>query len=107
MQLNIRDRFYIPAIFPTKGTFAEYSLKREIIKKIAITEEDKKKYSIEENLESGQVTWNKEMDLKEPLIVEFTTGEIEYLKKSCESLSESLCPDDFWSTVEKVYNEIG
>lgn len=104
LQLNIRDRIYIPALLPSQGTFMEFNLKRDIIKKVALTESDKKKYSIVEDRERGQVKWDIEKDNKEPLNVTFTEAEMEYLKKGCEELSTASYPDDFWMTVEKIYN---
>lgn len=104
MELHIKDRIYIPQILPEQNNFMEYNLKREIIGKVALTEADKEKYSIEEKKEEGRITWNSTLDAEQPLVVEFSKQELEYLKKSCESLSTSLYPDDFWLTVEKIYN---
>lgn len=42
--------------------------------------------------------------MEQPLVVEFSKQEIDYLKKSCEALAESAYPDDLWATVEKIYN---
>ena len=78
--------------------------KRTIIKKVAITEKDREEYSITEDSKAGKVTWDAQKDMDSPLVVDFTTQEIEYLKKSCESLVESAYPDDLWVTVEKIYN---
>ena len=105
MKLNIKDRLYFPAIFPTQNTFAEYNLKREILSKITITEEEKEKYSINEDLETGVIKWNKDMDEQEPLIVEFSSDEIKYIKKCCEGLTASQQPDEFWLTPEKIYDD--
>lgn len=104
MLLNIKDRILIPQIMPPTGTFMEFNLKKSIFNKINITEEDKKKYNIETNKESMSITWNMEMDIKEPLDVNFTEEELAYLRKSCEQLSESEHPDDIWVVVEKIYN---
>lgn len=104
MELHIKDRIYIPQLLPEQNSFMGYSLKREILKKVAITEKDKEEYSIVEDVEKGQVTWDSAKDIEIPLVVDFTSQEIEYLKKSCESLVETAYPDDFWVTVEKIYN---
>ena len=104
MELHIKDRIYIPQLLPAQNSFMEYNLKREIIKKVALTETDKKEYSIEEDQKAGKITWNSKKDFEQPLIVDFSKQEIDYLKKSCESLAETVYPDDLWVTVEKIYN---
>lgn len=104
MELHIKDRIYIPQLLSPQNTFMEYNLKRDIIKKVAITESDKTEYSIVENPEAGKITWDSKKDLEQPLVVEFSEQEITYLKKSCEALAESAYPDDLWVTVEKIYN---
>lgn len=55
---------------------------------------------------TGRITWDSEKDLANPLEVNFTPQEMEYLRKGCEQYTESEAPapDDFWALVEKVYN---
>ena len=36
MELNIKDRLYIPVILPKDGTFKEFNTKKEILRKIGI-----------------------------------------------------------------------
>ncbi len=104
MDLHIKDRIYIPQLLPAQNSFMEYNLKREIIKKVALTEKDKAEYSIVEDQEAGKVTWDSKKDMEAPLVVEFTKQEVDYLKKSCESIAASAYPDDIWVTVEKIYD---
>lgn len=78
-------------------------MKREIIKKVALTEKDKDEYAIVEDQQASKATWDSKKDM-EPLVVEFSKQEIDYLKKSCEALAESAYPYDLWATVEKIYN---
>lgn len=106
MQLNIKDRIYFPSILPKTGTFMEFNLKKSIINKVAITESDKKKFKIETNQSAGMITWDSEKDIAEPLEVSFTADELEFLKKSCELLSDKDNADDFWIVVEKIYNSL-
>lgn len=104
MNLHIKDRLYIPQLLPAQNSFMEYNLKREIVKKVALTEKDKEEYLIVEDAQAGKVTWDFAKDMENPLIVDFSKQELDYLKKSCESLVESAYPDDLWVTVEKIYN---
>lgn len=104
MELFIKDRIYIPQLLPQQTkSFMDFNVKREILKKVALTEQDKKDYNIEEDVENRKVTWNAEKDASTPLVVEFTKEELAMLKKSCEQLPETAYPDDFWLTVEKIY----
>lgn len=104
MELHIKDRIYIPQILPAQNSFMDYNLKREIINKVALTEADKTDYNIIEDTNAGKITWDSKKDMEQPLIVDFSKQEVDYLKKACESLSESAYPDEFWVTVEKIYN---
>ena len=104
MELNIKDRIYIPQMLAPQNNFMEYNLKRSIIKKVAITEKDKETFDIKEDKENSRIVWNIEKDRENPLTVDFTEEEIKYLTKSCEQLSDNEFPDDFWAVVEKIYN---
>lgn len=104
MELNIKDRIYIPRMLPEQGKFMEFNLKRSIIQKVVLTDEDRDKYSIVEHKDEGRVEWDSNKDFECPLNVDFTKEELDYLKNSCEALVESAYPDDFWVTVEKIYD---
>lgn len=106
MLLHIKDRIYFPNILPQTGTFMEFNLKKSIIGKVAITEKDKEHFNIVTDQERGAITWNSEKDLAEPLEVSFVAEELEFLKKSCENLTEKENTDDFWMVVEKIYNSL-
>lgn len=104
MELHIKDRIYFPQLLPAQNSFMEFNLKREIMKKVGLTEQDKADYNIQEDRENGRITWDVEKDLQTPMVVDFTKEELAYLKKGCESLAETQAPDDFWSVVEKIYD---
>ena len=106
MQLNIKDRIYIPQLLLQQNNFLDYTLKKSIVNKVKITKEDRATYSIEEDAKAGKVTWNHETDMQFPLDVDFTQQELDYLKRSCEALADSVYPDDLWLTVEKIYNAL-
>ena len=50
MDLHIKDRLLIPSIFPERGNFMDFNLKKSIARKIAISEQDRKDYEIVEKL---------------------------------------------------------
>ena len=105
MELHIKDRIYIPQMLPQQNNFMGFNLKREIIKKVGLTEADKETYNIEEDTKNSRITWDIQKDREMPLVVEFSKDELNYLKTACETLAEANYPDDFWVTVEKIYNE--
>lgn len=104
MELHIKDRMYFPQLLPQQNTFIEYAMKRQIQKKVGLTKEDQESFSIIEDKESNQIRWDIEKDMAQPLAVDFTKDELDYIKKGCEALSEQPCPDDFWNLVERIYN---
>lgn len=103
MVLNILDRIYIPSILPSENTFMDFNMKREIIKKVALTAEDVEKYNIKEDEANKRTTWDINKDREHPLIIEFTQQELNYLKSACEKLADTPAPDNMWATVEKIY----
>lgn len=104
MELQIKDRLYIPTFLPKEGTFKQFNLKKEILRKIEITENERQEVGLAENKETKRIEWDITKD--KPLAVEFSTDEMSYLKESCEKLSDEQLPDDMWGCIEKIYNEI-
>lgn len=107
MELHIKERLVIPVIFPQKGTLKDFSTKKGILKKILLTDEDIEKYSIKQGPESeGSVSmsWDIDKDLKEPLKVDLSSDELEYINKCCEDMSDSVMSDDVWEVVNRIYN---
>lgn len=103
MKLNVIDRIYIPTILPVENTFMDFNMKREITKKVALSQEDIEKFNIKEDHENRRTTWDLEVDRQNPLEVDFSKQELEYLKKACEQLADKPAPDNLWGTVEKIY----
>jgi len=104
MELLIKDRLYIPAFLPKEGNFRQFNLKKEILRKIEITTSEREEVGLTENQETKRIEWDIEKD--KPLIVDFSSDELDYLKESCERISDEQLPDDMWSVVEKIYNFI-
>ena len=102
MELSIKDRLYLPTFLPAKGNFKDFNLKKEILRKIAISDDERKEINFRENQEDNRLEWD--VDKEAPLIVDFSKDEMEYLRKACEKISDEELPDDMWATVEAVYN---
>ena len=101
MELSIKDRLYIPGFLPKENNFKQFNIKK-ILKKIEISEEERATVNLRQNTENNRIEWDTEKDV--PLVVDFTTEEIEYMKSACEKISDEQLPDDMWATVEKVYD---
>lgn len=104
MELLIKDRLYIPAFLPKEGNFKDFNTKKSILNKIEITQDERQAVGLKENEETKRIEWDVEKDT--PLVVDFYAEEMQYLKTSCEKISDQSLPDDMWQTVEKLYNAI-
>lgn len=104
MELNIKDRLYIPAFCPKEGNFKQFNLKKEILRKIEISQAEREELSLKENAETKRIEWDIEKET--PLLVEFSADELAYLKAACERISEENLPDDMWASVEKIYDNM-
>ncbi len=102
MELTIKDRLYLPTFLPARGNFKEFNLKKEILRKIAIGDEERKGINLRENAEDKRIEWDVEKE--KTLAVDFSKDEMEYLRTACEKISDEEFPDDMWSTVEAIYN---
>lgn len=105
MELHIKERLLIPSIFPERNNFMDFNLKKSIINKISISEQDKKDYGIVEKPEEKRIEWNVQKDMETPLVVDFTKEELDYMRKSCEAIAEQNLPDEVWAVAERIYNE--
>ena len=99
MELLIKDRLYIPAFLPKEGSFKDFNTKKSILNKI-----ERSAVGLKENAETKRIEWDVEKDT--PLVTDFSADEMQYLKISCEKISDQNLPDDMWQTVEKLYNAI-
>ena len=102
MELSIKDRLYLPTFLPAKGNFKDFNLKKEILRKIAISEEERKEINFRENKEESRLEWDVEKET--PLNVDFSKEETDYLRKSFEKISDEELPDDMWETVKRIYD---
>lgn len=104
MELTIKDRLYLPTFLPARGNFKDFNLKKEILSKIAIGDEERKEINLRENAEDKRIEWDVEKE--KPLTVDFCKDEIEYLRTACEKISDEELPDDMWDTVSRLYSGV-
>ena len=74
MELSVKDRLYLPTFLPARGNFKEFNLKKEILRKIAIGDEERKVINLRENAEDKRIEWDVEKE--QPLPVEFSFDEM-------------------------------
>ena len=102
MELSVKDRLYLPTFLPARGNFKDFNLKKEILRKIAISDEERGEIGLHENAEDKRIEWD--VDKEKPLDMEFSKEEMEYLRKACEKISDEELPDDMWATVSRIYD---
>ena len=102
MELNIKDRLYIPVILPKEGTFKDFNTKKEILPKIQSAAGAREAGGLHQTEETGP----SEGDIEKhtPLAIDFAGDELAYLKQACEKISDEKLPDDMWIVVEKIYD---
>ena len=76
MEVSVKDRLYLPTFLPARGNFKEFNLKKEILRKIAIGDEERKAINLRENAEDKRIEWDVEKE--HPLEVEFSADEMAY-----------------------------
>ena len=79
-----------------------FNLKKSILRKIEISEEERKEINFRENKEESRLEWDVEKET--PLNVDFSKEETDYLRKSFEKISDEELPDDMWETVKRIYD---
>ena len=104
MELLIIDGLYIGAFLPKEGSFNDFNTKKSILSKIEITQDEREAVGLKENAETKRIEWDVEKDT--PLVVDFSADEMQYLKTSCEKISDQSLPDDMWQTIERVFDAI-
>lgn len=102
MELTVKDRLYIPAFLPKEGNFRQFNLKKEIVRKIEFSDQEREEINLKENAETKRIEWDVEKEV--PLSIDFSSDEGEYLKQVCEKISDESLPDDMWATVEKIFD---
>lgn len=102
MELTVKDRLYIPALLPKEGNFKQFNLKKEIVRKIEISDSERSEINLREDTETKRIEWDVEKEVA--LQVDFSGDEAAYLKQVCEKISDESLPDDMWATVEKIFD---
>lgn len=104
MELLIKDRIFFAKLLPECKNFLEFNLKRNLLKKIEITEADKEKYEISQDAETGTIRWNPKTDSENPLVVDFSANELALIKRGIEAIDGQPLPDELWQTAEKIWD---
>lgn len=104
-KLLIKERLYLMNVLPQQNSLIEYQLKKSIIQKVEITDEDKALVDFKQESESN-VTWDSKKDMDNPKEFEFTDQECQYVRKAIEALSDGEHPDEYWIVVMLLYDKL-
>ena len=70
MELLIKDRLYIPTFLPKENNFKQFNLKKEILRKVAISDEEREEVGLKQITDENRIEWDTNKDT--PLIVEMS-----------------------------------
>lgn len=104
-KLLIKERLYLMNVLPQQNSLIEYQLKKSIIQKVEITDEDKALVDFKQENERN-VTWDAKKDMDNPKEFEFTDQECQYVRKAIEALSDGEHPDEYWIVVMLLYDKL-
>ena len=104
-KLLIKERLYLMNVLPKQNSLIEYQLKKSIIQKVEITDEDKALVDFKQESESN-VTWDAKKDMDNLKEFEFTDQECQYVRKAIEALSDGEHPAEYWIVVMLLYDKL-
>lgn len=108
IKLHVKDRmvllFILNATSGNKMKFQEYMTKKDLVSKISLSENDMKRYGIQDDGE-GHIKWDFEKDKEEPLEIEIDENKSEFLRKMIDSISDGEYSEDVWEVAQKVYDQ--
>lgn len=84
MNLTIKNRLDLPNLFPEKGTLLEQTIVKDILEKIALTQEEIVRVNLKQ-LEN-RLTWDADKTIDKT--VEFSTLELNFIKKRIDTLDK-------------------
>lgn len=90
MKLYIKDRVLIPSIFPESGSIFEIEVRKDILAKVALSEDLKSLVNFNQDLKTGECRWETRAAdgtvLDDGVEVVFTGAELSYLKTCVDTL---------------------
>ena len=106
-KLLIKERLYLMNVLPQQNSLIEYQLKKSIIQKVEITDDQ----TLYAHWIAGAVTvtfdaWDAKKDMDNPKEFEFTDQECQYVRKAIEALSDGEHPDEYWIVVMLLYDKL-
>ena len=91
MKLFVQERMLIPNLLPEKGNIIDMTVKRDIVKKVELTQEELTELKLEvkqaANTDNVYYTWDREKDVG--IDVELTKKELELLQKQVKTLDDA------------------
>lgn len=106
VKLHLKERFYLGNILPQENTLVNYQLKKRILEKVNVTEEDKEKLGFKVSDDGTGAEWDAKKDFENPKEIDFSDDERKYIQESIEKLSDGTHPDEYWVVVGTIYDKI-
>ncbi len=102
----MKERLYLMNILPNQNSLVDYQLKKSIIKKVEVTDEDRDLIDFKTE-DDKNYTWDAEKDMANQREFDFTDQERLYVRNAIERLSDGEHPDEYWIIVMLLYDKLG
>lgn len=106
VSLHLKERFYLGNILPQENSLVDFQLKKRIVERIQVTDDEKNDIGFKVNEQDGSATWDARKDFENPREFEFSDDEVKYIRSSIEKLSDGTHPDEYWITVGTIYDKM-
>lgn len=92
VKFTIKDRIVLPPILPSQGSYSDMIVRRDLIEKITLTQEELTEFEIK--TEDNRITWNEEK--QRDFEIDLTELEYTLTKEALEKLDTNKeITDDF------------
>lgn len=106
VSLHLKERFYLGNILPHENSLVDFQLKKRIVEKVQVTDEEKNEFGFKVNEQDGSASWDAKKDFENPKEIDFSEDERKYIQESIEKLSDGTHPDEYWVTVGSIYEKM-
>ncbi len=106
VSLHVKERIYLMNVMPQENSLVNFQLKKELMNKLEISDEEKTKLKFSVNEKENNVTWDPEIDMANPVEIEFNDQETAYMREAIEKLSDGAHPDEFWLIITTIYDKL-
>ncbi len=106
VELHVKERIYAMNVLPKENSLIDYQLKKRIVGKLGLTDEEKNKLDFKVNNDDGSINWDAKKDFESPASIEFSEDEVAYITKSIQAASDGVHNDEFWLILTTVHDKL-